>query len=249
MHIIVCISHVPDTTTKIRFNENLTDLDTQGIKWVVNPWDDLTLTRAIELKEQSNGKITKVTVVHAGDASTEPVLRKALAMGADEAWRIDGDFSDSYTIACQLARAIKDKDYNLVVCGIESSDYNGSAVGGMLSELLGIPSVSSVSSIDLDDNNFLVTRETETGKEKLKVNGPFLVVGQKGVAADPRIPSMRGIMMARTKPITVIPPDECDSFTQTLKFEYPKPKAPCRFFDPEDTDELVRILKDEAGVL
>jgi electron transfer flavoprotein beta subunit len=213
------------------------------------PLDDLTLTRAIELKEQSNGKISKVTVVHAGDSSTEPVLRKALAMGADEAWRIDGNFSDSYSIACQLFRAIKDADYNLVVCGIESSDYNGSAVGGMLSELLGIPSVSSVSSIDLDDESFIVTRETETGKEKLKAGGPILVVGQKGVAADPRIPSMRGIMMARTKPINVIPAHECESFTQTLKFEYPKPKAPCRYIDPEDTDELVKLLRDEAGVL
>ena len=249
MHIIVCISIVPDTTTKIRFNPDLTELDTQGIKWVINPWDDLTLTRAIELKETTGGKISKITVALVGDASTEPTLRKALAMGADEALRIDGPTGDSYSVALQLAEVIRQESYDLILCGIESSDYNNSAVGGMLAELLDIPSVSSVSAIDMDAEGFIVVRENETGKEKIKVSGPFLAVGQKGVAIDPRIPSMRGVMSARTKPLKVAKANQSEGFTDTITYEYPAPKGSCNFFEPDNTDELVQSLRSKSKIL
>ncbi|MFN3556001.1 MAG: electron transfer flavoprotein subunit beta/FixA family protein [Bacteroidales bacterium] len=247
MHIIVCISHVPDTTTKIRFSGEMSALDTQGVKWVINPWDDLSLTRAIELREDAQSGVARLTVALVGDASAEPTLRKALAMGADDAIRIDADPADSYTVAVQLAEALKEEDYQLILCGIESSDHNSSAVGGMLAELLNIPSVSSVSSIESQQGSFVVVSESEGGREKVRLNHPFLAVCQKGVAIDPRIPSMRGVMSARTKPLKVVTPKGSDAFTQTLTYVYPQAKGQCRFFD--DTDALVNALKNEAKVL
>ncbi|MFW5724989.1 MAG: electron transfer flavoprotein subunit beta/FixA family protein [Bacteroidota bacterium] len=249
MHIVVCISHVPDTTTRIRFDESLTQLDTSGVKWVINPWDDLTLTRAIELKESSGGKISKVTAILVGDASTEPTLRKALAMGADEAVRVDGPVTDSFSIASQLATALKDITFDLVLCGIESSDYNSSAVGGMLAEIMDMYSVSSVSALDTDGDDFLVKRETESGKQTLMIKTPFVAVGQKGIAIDPRIPSMRGVMSARTKPLKVVQGNNVDPMCETITHEYPTPKGACRFFDTEETDQLVEALQKEAKVL
>ncbi|TVQ14139.1 MAG: electron transfer flavoprotein beta subunit/FixA family protein [Bacteroidetes bacterium] len=249
MHIVVCISHVPDTTTKIRFNKELTQLDSQGVKWVINPWDDLTLTRALDMKEASGGKIAKVSVIHVGDATTEPTLRKALAMGADEAIRVDAVSSDSYSTASHLAASLKDLDYDLVLCGIESSDYNSSAVGGMLAEILDLYSVSSVSAIELTDEGFVVKREQETGKETLRVSTPFVAIGQKGIAIDPRIPSMRGVMSARTKPLKVMQGESGESYIQTTVFEYPEPKGSCRFFQPNETDQLADALRREAKVI
>ncbi len=249
MHIVVCISHVPDTTTKIRFNKELTQLDSQGVKWVINPWDDLTLTRAIDMKEASGGKITKISVIHVGDATTEPTLRKALAMGADEAIRVDAVSSDSYSTASHLAAALKELEYDLVLCGIESSDYNSSAVGGMLAEILDLYSVSSVSAIELKDEGFVVKREQETGKETLRISTPFVAIGQKGIAIDPRIPSMRGVMSARTKPLKVVQGESGESYIHTMVYEYPEPKGSCRFFQPDETDQLADALRREAKVI
>lgn len=246
MNVIVCIGHVPDTTTKIRFNQEMTKLESAGVKWVINPWDDLTLTRAIEMKEKSEGKIAKVTVIHVGDTSTEPTLRKALAMGADEAIRVNAVGNDSFSIASHLAGALHDLDYHLILCGIETSDYNSAAVGGMLAELLNLYSVSSVSDIALEGDAFLVKRETENGKETLKVHEPFVAVGQKGIAIDPRIPAMRGVMLARKKPLKVLESDAVDGYTFTTLHEYPKPKGACRFFSPDETDQLVEVLHKEA---
>ncbi len=249
MHIVVCISHVPDTTTKIRFNEELKQLDTNGVKWVINPWDDLTLTRALEMKEASGGKISKITVLHAGDATTEPTLRKALAMGADEAVRVDVAAADSFGVATHLAAALRELEYDLVLCGIESSDYNSSAVGGMLAEMLDLYSVSSVSSIEMEEGGFVVKREQETGKETLRIASPFLAVGQKGIAIDPRIPSMRGVMSARTKPLKVVQGASADAYTQTTVYEYPEPKGSCKFFQPDETDRLADALRKEAKAI
>ncbi len=150
MRILVCISNVPDTTTKVRFSNDNTSFDENGVQWIINPWDELALTRAMEIKEDASNPVSGVTVVTVGGAGVEPTLRKALAIGADDAIRVDAGPGDAFFVATQLAAVVKSGDYGLVLCGIESSDYNGSAVGGMLSEILGIPSVSAVSGLAFD---------------------------------------------------------------------------------------------------
>jgi electron transfer flavoprotein beta subunit len=249
MKILVCISNVPDTTTKIKFVNNNTAMDTTGVQWIINPWDELALTRALELKENSNGLIDNVSVIHVGKVDSEPTLRKALAIGADGAFRINAEPKDAYYVAYQMAEAIKKDPFDIIICGVESSDFNGSAVGGMLSEFLGINSVSSVSAINLTGNNFMIDREADGAKEILSIRLPFLAVIQKGIAKEPRIPSMRGIMSARTKPLVVVEPVDIDVLTEFQGFELPQPKAACKMVDPENVKELVTLLKNEAKIL
>lgn len=248
MKILVCISHVPDTTTKIKFSDKK-NLDTQGIQWIINPWDELSLTRALELKEASNGAISEVVVINVGLAETEPTLRKALAIGADAAIRINATPKDAYYTASQMAEVLKDQPFDIILCGIESSDYNGSMVGGMLAEFLDITSVSSVSSLNINGNEVTVDRETEGGKEVLAVSTPLLAIVQKGITKEPRIPSMRGIMSARTKPLNVYQPVNSDAPTENIDYEMPQPKSACKMVDPENVQELVVLLKTEAKVL
>lgn len=249
MKILVCIGNVPDTTTKVKFNSSLTTFDETGVQWVINPWDELALTRAIELKEQSNGKITKVTVVNVGKAGAEPTIRKALAIGADDAIRIDADPVDSYTIAGQIANAVKAENFELIFCGIEASDFNGCAVGAMLSEFLEIPSVSAVSSFDIVNDEIILKREIDGGKETITIPTPVLIIIQKGVCINPRIPAMRGIMMARTKPLKVVPPAAIDPLVTMSVFELPPARSACKMVDAEDTDKLIDLLRNEAKVL
>ena len=248
MNILVCISNVPDTTTKIRFKENQTKFEDSGVQWIINPWDELALTRALELKEKSGGKISKITVITVGEQTVEPTLRKALAVGADNAIRIDAPPSDAYFVAAQLAEATKAEEYEIILCGIESSDHNGAAVGGMLSEFLNIPSVSSVSSLDINNDKIIINREIEGGKEAIEMNTPLIAIVQKGIALDPRIPAMRGIMMARSKPLAVQPPTAMESLTEVENYELPTAKAACKMVDAENTDELVSLLANEAKV-
>jgi electron transfer flavoprotein beta subunit len=249
MKILVCISNVPDTTTKIKFVNNNTAMDTTGVQWIINPWDELALTRALELKEASNGLIDNVTVIHVGKVDSEPTIRKALAIGADGAIRINTDPKDAYYVAYQMAEVIKNDPYDIIICGVESSDYNGSAVGGMLSELLGVNSVSSVSAINLTGNEFKIDREADGAREILGIRLPFLAVIQKGITKEPRIPSMRGIMSARTKPLVVSEPVEAVALTEFQGYETPQPKAACKMVDPENVKELVTLLKNEAKIL
>jgi len=206
MKILICISNVPDTTTKIKFVDNNAKFDTNGVQWIINPWDELALTRALELKEASGGAIEKISVISVGNTGSEPTIRKALAIGADDAIRVNAEATDAYFVAYQISEAIKDEGYDLIIAGIESSDYNGSAVGGMLAEFLGIPSVSSVSKIDLADGSIALKREIDGGSEVIGTQLPFVAIIQKGVAIEPRIPNMRGIMMARKKPLKVVEP-------------------------------------------
>jgi electron transfer flavoprotein beta subunit len=166
MKLLVCISNVPDTTTRIKFAEGSAAIDTAGIQWVINPWDELSLTRALELKDDPANGIKSVTVAHVGPASAEPTIRKALAIGADEAIRVNSESSDAYYVAAQLAEVIRKEQFDIVLCGIESSDFNGSVVGGMIAEFLGIPSVSAVSGIRIENGNPLITREIDGGKER-----------------------------------------------------------------------------------
>ncbi len=249
MKILVCISHVPDTTTKVKFIDDFKKLDSTGIQWVINPWDELSLTRALELKDDAANGVTSVSVIHVGPAATEPTIRKALAIGADDAVRVNADPKDAYYVAAQLANAIKGDAYDLILCGIESSDYNGSTVGGMLAEFLGYPSVSSVSGVKLENGQVVVIREIDGGKEIISAETPLVAVVQKGIAREPRIAAMRGIMMARTKPLKVVEPVEVDALTELVAFEMPKPRAACKFVDPENPKQLIELLQNEAKII
>lgn len=249
MRILVCISNVPDTTTKVKFVDNMTKLDTGGIQWVINPWDELSLTRALELKDNASNNVQQVTVAHVGLVGSEPTIRKALAMGADDAIRVNADPKDAYYVASQLAEVIKGNPYDIILCGIESSDYNGSTVGGMLAECLGIPSVSAVSSLGIENGQVMINREIDGGKEVLTISSPFVAIVQKGIAKEPRIAAMRGIMMARSKPVKVSEPIPTEPLTEVLKYELPKPHATCKFIDPEQPKQLVELLQNEAKVI
>ena len=249
MRVIVCISNVPDTTTKIKLTADGRSIDLAGAQWIINPWDELALTRALELREAQPPVITQVTVATVGRAGTEPTLRKALAVGADDALRIDDDAKDAFSVASHLADALRDEQYDIILCGIESSDHNGSAVGGMLAELLGIPSVSSVSSLAVETGSISLTREVDGGKETIAARGPFVAIVQKGIAIVPRIPSMRGIMTARTKPLKVIPASTSKVFTSITGYGLPAPKASCHIVPADNMKELLRLLHEEAKVI
>lgn len=249
MKILVCISNVPDTTTKIKFADGNTSIDTTGIQWVLNPWDELSLTRALELKDDAANGIKSVTVIHVGPATAEPTIRKALAIGADDAIRVNANSSDAWFVAAQIAEVVKKEQFDIILCGIESSDYNGSAVGGMVSEFLGIPSVSAVSGLKFENGLPVMTREIDGGKEVVSVPVPFVAIVQKGIAKEPRIAAMRGIMMARSKPVKLIEPGQAESLTQIVEFEKPAPRAACKFIDADNPALLLDLLQNEAKVI
>jgi electron transfer flavoprotein beta subunit len=249
MKILVCISNVPDTTTKIKFVEGNTSIDTTGIQWVINPWDELSLTRALELKDDASIGVKSVTVIHVGPASSEPTIRKALAIGADDAVRINAESSDAFFVAAQIAEVVKKDKYDIIMCGIESSDYNGSVVGGMISEFLGVPSVSAVSGIKFENGQPVLTREIDGGKEILTLPVPFVAVVQKGIAKEPRIAAMRGIMMARSKPVRLVEPVPVEPLTQILVFEKPAPRSACKYINADNPAQLIDLLLNEAKVI
>ncbi len=249
MKILVCISNVPDTTTKIKFAEGNASIDATGIQWVINPWDELSLTRALELKDDAESGIKSVTVIHVGNATSEPTIRKALAIGADDAIRVNADSSDAFFVAAQIAEVVRKEQFDIVMCGIESSDYNGSLVGGMISEFLGIPSVSAVSNIKIEGGQPFMTREIDGGKEVVTVSVPVVAIVQKGIAKEPRIAAMRGIMMARTKPVKLIEPIAVEALTKVIVFEKPSPRTACRYVDAENPALLIDLLQNEAKVI
>jgi electron transfer flavoprotein beta subunit len=249
MKVLVCISNVPDTTTKIRFVNDNTAFDAAGVQWIINPWDELALTRALELKEAHAGAIESITVVNVGPNTTDPTIRKALAIGADKGIRVNAEPKDSYSVAFQLAQVIKNEAYDIILCGIESSDCNGTAVGGMLAEILDYPSVSAVSFIDIENGELKLKREIDGGQEVIAITTPFIGIVQKGIAKDARIPSMRGIMTAKTKPLQVVEPVAVDLLTEFVSFGYPQAKAACKKIDPENVKELINLLHNEAKVI
>ena len=249
MKILVCISNVPDTTTRVKFADNNTKFDATGVQWVINPWDELSLTRALELKDDTSAGVKSVTVAHVGSATSEPTIRKALAIGADDAIRVNAEANDAYFVATQIADIIKKEKFDIIMCGIESSDFNGSMVGGMVAEFLGIPSVSAVSGLKIEGGKPVITREIDGGKETVTVPVPFVAIVQKGIAKEPRIAAMRGIMMARTKPVKVFDPVTSETLTEIVVYEKPSPKAACKFIDPENPKQLIEMLQNEAKVL
>lgn len=245
MKILVLISNVPDTTTKIRFVGDNTAFDDAGVQWIINPWDELALTRAMELKEA--GGVEKITVANVGAKTTEPTLRKALAVGADDAIRIDAEAKDAYFVAKQLAEVAG--GYDIILAGIEASDYNGSAVGGMLAGILDFNSVSAVSGINIENSELIVNREIDGGLQVITIGTPVVCIVQKGIAKEPRIPAMRGIMMARKKPLNVVEPMSAEERTSFEGFELPPAKAACTMVDEENAKELITLLHEEAKVL
>lgn len=248
MKILVCISNVPDTTTKVKFVDDFQKLDVNGIQWVINPWDELALTRALELKDDLANGVQSVTVGHVGLINSEPTLRKALAIGADDAIRVNIQPGDSYSIAAQLSETLMFENFDIILCGIESSDYNGSTVGGMLAEFLGYPSITGVSKIEIENGQSLITREMDGSKEILSVPSPYIAIVQKGIAKEPRIAAMRGIMMARSKQIKVVEPSVIDSLTEILNYEMPKQRGTCKYIDADDAGQLINLLHNEAKV-
>lgn len=243
MKILVCISHVPDTTSKISFVENNTKFDSTGVQFIVGPYDDYALARAIELKEATQ---STVTVLNVGLADTEPTLRKALAIGADDAIRVNAEPTDSYFVAAQIAEHAK--GYDLILMGRESIDFNGGVVHGMVGEMLGLPSFSPVMKMDISGTQVKMTVEIEGGKEAIEANLP-LVAGCQEPIAEWKIPNMRGIMSARTKPLKVVEPKAVEALVKLERFELPPPKGAVKMIAPDNMGELVRLLKNEAKVL
>ncbi|MDN5205282.1 electron transfer flavoprotein subunit beta/FixA family protein [Fulvivirgaceae bacterium BMA10] len=245
MKILVCITHVPDTTSKIAFTDNNTQFDKTGVQYIIGPYDDYALARAVELKE-SNG--ASVTVLNVGEAETEPTIRKALAIGADEAIRINAFPSDSYFVARQIANVAKEGNYDMILMGRESIDFNGGQVHGMVGELLNIPSISPVMKLEIEGSTAKMAREIEGGKEQLEMSLPF-VAGCQEPIAEWKIPNMRGIMSARTKPLNVVEPFEDDKRSEVVSFSLPAEKGSVKMVDSENVGELVDLLKNEAKVI
>ena len=248
MNILVCISHVPDTTSKINFVENDTQFDTNGVQFVINPNDEFGLTRAIWFKEKQGAE---VHVIHVGTAAAEPTLRKCLAIGADKAFRIDTPATDGMQVAKELAAFVSANPYDLVIAGRESIDYNGAMVPGILAALLDIAFVSNCVGLEIDGNNAIAEREIDGGREKLKGNLPMVIGGQKGLVeeADLKIPNMRGIMQARQKPFEVLNPKGSEIPTKDVLFEKPVPKAEVKLVPADDIDQLIELLHKEANVI
>ncbi|MBT3647619.1 MAG: electron transfer flavoprotein subunit beta/FixA family protein [Flavobacteriales bacterium] len=246
MNILVCISKAPDTTSKITFKNKNTAFNEDGVQFIVNPYDEwYALVRALELKEAQGGKVTIVSV---GGADVEPVMRKALAIGADEAARIDANPTDAFQVASEIATYCSQNSFDLILVGKETIDYNGSQVGGMLAAIVDLPFVSNVSKLEVSDGKAQVERDKQGGNEVAELNLPCVISSAKGMA-EQRIPNMRGIMAARTKPLTVIPSANPETLTEITAFTLPPEKGSVKLIDPDNMEELVNLLHNEAKVI
>jgi len=246
MKLLVCISKAPDTTTKISFTDNNTQFNEAGVQYIVNPYDEwYALVRALEITESNGGTVTTITV---GTAADDPTIRKALAIGANDAVRIDAEPKDAYFVAKQIAEYAKDKDYDMILTGKETINYNGAQVSGILAELLNLPFVSLATKLDLNGNSATLERDVAGGIEVVEVNTPFVISAAKGMA-EQRIPNMRGIMAARTKPLNVVPAVEQENLTSVVSYSMPEEKSGCKYIDPENMEELIELLHNEAKVI
>lgn len=247
MNIAVCISSVPDTTSKIRFNNNA-EFDNNGIQFIINPYDEFGLTKAIKLKEKNGGSITVITV---GDAAVEPVMRKALAIGADNAVRINTKPTDSYLTAKVISDYLQELNFDLIIAGRESIDYNGGAVPGMIAEILNIPFINACIGLEISNDTANLIREIDGGKEILSSNLPLIIGGQKGLVEESElmIPNMRGIMQSRTKPLKIMEVTENYSLTKTESLESPPQKNDCKLVNENNVSELISLLQNEAKVI
>ncbi|MEY3115213.1 MAG: hypothetical protein RL423_1460 [Bacteroidota bacterium] len=244
MKLLVCISKTPDTTSKIAFTEGNTKFDENGVQWIINPYDEwYALVRAIEMKEQDPA--VTIHLVTVGEADAEPIIRKALALGGDEAIRINIQSNDSFVVASQIAAIAKEGGFDLILTGKETIDYNSACIGSMLSGLLDLPYVSLANQMTLNGNTASVKREIEGGEETCEVTLPAIVSCQKGMA-EQRIPNMRGIMAARTKPLKVVEPIAVQATTSIKNYDLPPAKSGVKLVAADNVEELVRLLKEEA---
>jgi electron transfer flavoprotein beta subunit len=245
MNILVCVSVVPDTTTKITFTEGNSKLNEEGVQFIINPYDELALTRALELTEQNGGE---VTVIHVGLAKNDPSVRKALAIGAHKAVRVDLDPSDAFEVATHVANFAKDKNFDLILTGRESIDFNSGQVAGLLGEMLGLPHINVITNIDVDGNSASLTRDIDGGREVVSCELPLVASAQKDLV-EPRIPNMRGIMAARTKPLEVVSANKEEVSSLCANFELPKPKSAVKLISADQPEELIKLLKEEAKII
>ncbi len=246
MNILVALSKTPDTTAKIAFKDGGKSFDSSGVQFIMNPYDEwYSLVRALEIKEKLGGK---VVLVHVGGADSDAVIRKGLAIGADEAIRIDAEPESAYFTAVQIAEVVRQGSFDLIFTGKESIDYNGAEVGAMIAELLDLPFIGLVNHFDLEGDQVIMKREIEGGTEKISAAFPLVLSAAKGLA-EQRIPNMKGIMMAKSKPLNVIPPITVDQSVVAVQFEVPHQKSGVKLFQPDQMDELVRILYEEAKVI
>jgi len=246
MKLLVCVSKTPETTAKISFSGDNSSFNESGVQYIMNPYDEwYALVRALELKEQLGGSVTLINV---GSSSNDTIIRKGLAIGADNAVRIDAEPGSSLFVARQIAAHAKEENYDMILLGKETIDYNGSEVGGMVAELLDMPYVSFATDMKVEGNTATVSREIEGGAEVSELNTPFVISASKGLA-EQRIPNMRGIMMAKRKPLTVVPPVEADDLSVTVSYALPPEKSAVKLIDAENMDELVRLLHEEAKVI
>ncbi|MCX6209752.1 MAG: electron transfer flavoprotein subunit beta/FixA family protein [Bacteroidetes bacterium] len=247
MKILVCISKTPDTTSKIAFKDGNAKFDEAGVQWIINPYDEwYSLVRALEIQEKDN--TVKIHLITVCLADCDPIIRKALALGGDEAIRVNADNTDSFYIASQIAAIAKSENYDLIFTGKETIDYNSSSIGAMVAELVDVPFVSLASKFELNGTVATIAREIEGGEEVCEVALPVVVSCQKGVA-EQRIPNMRGIMAARTKPLKVVEPTATDALTTIASFEMPPAKAGVKLVDADNVAELVRLLHEEAKAI
>ena len=247
MKLLVCISKTPDTTTKIAFTDNNTKFNADKVQFIINPYDEwYALVRALELKEKNLAQ--QVTIMHVGKADGDAIIRKALAIGGDDAVRIDAEPEDAFFVANEIAAYAKSENYDIIFTGKETIDYNGSQVGGMIAGLLDTAFISLASKLELNGNTATIERDIAGGEEIIEVMTPFVVSCAKGMA-EQRIPNMRGIMASRTKSIKVIPPGATEKLTSLRYYELPAEKAGCKMISPDNPAELVRLLHEEAKVI
>ncbi len=246
MKILVCISKAPDTTAKIAFTDGNSKFDEIGVQYIVNPYDEwYALVRALELVEANGGTVTTITV---GTAADDPTIRKALAIGANDAVRIDSEALDASYVAKQISEYAKDKDFDIILTGKETINYNGAQVGGMIAENLNQPFISLATKLDISGESATLERDVQGGIEVVEVNTPFVLSAAKGMA-EQRIPNMRGIMAARTKPLNVVPAVEIENLTTVVSYSLPEAKEGCKYIDPENMDELVDLLHNQSKVI
>jgi electron transfer flavoprotein beta subunit len=246
MKILVCVSKTPDTTAKVAFNAENTEFQSAGVQYIMNPYDEwYALVRALELKETLGGTVTLINV---GTVEDEQIIRKGLAIGGDDAVRVDCSPKSSLFVAKQIAAHAKAGAYDLIMLGKETIDYNGSEVGAMIAEYLDLPYISYASKMDLAGSTATILRDIEGGVEELELETPFVVSAAKGMA-EQRIPNMRGIMMAKSKAITVVSPIAFADVATVAQYDLPKAKSGVKLLGVDDMDELVRLLHEEAKVI
>jgi electron transfer flavoprotein beta subunit len=246
MKILVCISNVPDTTTKIAFSADNKTFNSAGVQFVINPYDEwYALVRALELKETIGGT---VTIIHVGAADSEATIRKGLAIGADDAVRIDAEPSDAFEVAQHIANYAKGQNFDLILAGKETINYNGAMTGAMLAELMGLPYISMATKLEIAGNVATIEHDIDGGTEVVECTLPLVISANKGMA-EQRIPNMKGIMSARTKPLTVIAPSAVEKLTTIISYELAKGRTECKYIDASTPEKLIELLHTEAKVI